>query len=62
MKNFDENSDGVFSYDQFTNFCRNTQDMTNDEEIMEVWNYFGGTGKHSELTIEQMGRVVEQQV
>ena len=62
LRNFDENGDGIFNFDEFKNFCKNTQDTTNDDEIMEVWHYFGGTDENSELTIKQMSRVVEQQV
>ena len=35
--------------------------MTDSDEIFQIWQYFGGTNEHSELTIKEMNEFLLQQ-
>ena len=59
---YDANSDGKFTYDEFTAFCSNEQKITNNEEIFQIWQYFGGTTVDSAITIKQMNDVFMRRV
>ena len=60
IEKYDVNHKGTLTYDEFAHFCQEQRGMTKDDEIFQIWKYFGGTKRDTESSLKSMGDVYKE--